>query len=502
MKKLSLKGLKKEMSTTGTGANFVAGTGMQYATPKAFKSKNKKTEKKTNFSKLKQGQPNVVKTSPVSKQVDVSEPFTTLSPSIPNRKSKAIDYVKLFEKSIDQYLAGINKNADQKYKKWNPVTDFTDSQANAGDNTGYDMDTQDAASVSELAKFAKGNSKVGDTDIEGGIKYTITNIDDQTGQISWDIDYIPAYDTVFKEFEELRNFLNTLARKTDDAVIDDINDEIRDVFNKYRTHIRKTKPEAYKRFKPTNENINEQADYKYLTQVILDANPKMNVYYSSSGNVVNIGGVGYDSGELVKNFNQPQGSSGKIKSNFYYANKDPQVTKKEVEKLSNGKIKVNIEKGYGNEPFVVYSVVKSLNERLGVSKEILADVVKEFGEVNFAQMIISLRDENVQDEIVSAFRGQYPAVLDERNNISEARYSSFKKSAKLRTPTEQIHRAVREIRQRLNEVLKVVSHTERMKNELKQSNEGMSYLKRTKNALGDISNKLTELNNRIKGLTE
>ena len=41
-----------------------------------------------------------------------------------------------------------------------------------------------------------------------------------------------------------------------------------------------------------------------------------------------------------------------------------------------------------------------------------------------------------------------------------------------------------------------------MKNELKQSNEGMSYLKRTKNALGDISNKLTELNNRIKGLTE
>ena len=480
MKKISLKGLKKEMSTTGTGASFSPGTGGQYATAKAFKQK----------------------TGSVKDQLKVSEPFETLSPSIPNRKSKAIDYVKLFEKSINQYLAGINSQADKKYKKWNPVTDFTDSQANAGDNTGYDMDTQDAASVSELAKFAKGNSKVGDTDIEGGVKYTITNIDDQTGQISWDIDYVPAYDTVFKEFEELRNFLNTLARKTDDAVIDDINDEIRDVFNKYRTHIRKTKPEAYKRFKTTNENINEQADYKYLTQVILDANPKMNVYYSSSGNVVNIGGVGYDSGELVKNFNQPQGSSGKIKSNFYYANKDPQVTKKEVEKLSNGKIKVNIEKGYGNEPFVVYSVVKSLNERLGVSKEILANVVKEFGEVNFAQMIISLRDENVQDEIVSAFRGQYPAVLDERNNISEARYSSFKKSAKLRTPTEQIHRAVREIRQRLNEVLKVVGHTERMKNELKQSNEGMSYLKRTKNALGSIAEKLTELNNRIKGLTE
>ena len=84
----------------------------------------------------------------------------------------------------------------------------------------------------------------------------------------------------------------------------------------------------------------------------------------------------------------------------------------------------------------------------------------------------------------------------------QSRYSRFKKEAKLRTPTEQIHRAVKEIRQRMNEMLKIVGHTERMKSELKQSNEGMSYLKRTRNALSNISEKLTELNNRIKGLTE
>ena len=120
--------------------------------------------------------------------------------------------------------------------------------------------------------------------------------------------------------------------------------------------------------------MDENADYKYLTQVILDANPKKNVYYSSSSNVVNIGGVGYDKGDLVKNFNQPQGSSGKIKSNFFYANKDPQVTKKEVEKLSNGKIKVSIEKGYGNEPFVVYSLAESMNELNGDQQEALMDL--------------------------------------------------------------------------------------------------------------------------------
>lgn len=110
------------------------------------------------------------------------------------------------------------------------------------------------------------------------------------------------------------------------------------------------------------ESVSESADYKYLTQAILDAKPKHNVYYNSGHNVVNIGGTGYDSGELVKQFNQKPGSSSTIKNNFYHANKDPQKTKREVEKLSNGKIKVNVQKGYGGEPMVVYTVKESVNE--------------------------------------------------------------------------------------------------------------------------------------------
>ena len=105
-----------------------------------------------------------------------------------------------------------------------------------------------------------------------------------------------------------------------------------------------------------NDILKERVDYKYLTQVILDAKPKHNVYYNSGHNKVNIGGVGYDKGDLVQNFNQKPGSSGKIKNNFYYANQDPENTKKEVEKLSRGKIKVDIQKGYGGKPVVVYIV--------------------------------------------------------------------------------------------------------------------------------------------------
>ncbi len=80
MKKLKIKGLKKEMSTTGTGASFAPGTGGQYATPKAFKKKRNE-----DWSKLRQGQLGIAKTSPVSKQIKVSEPFVTPNPSIPNR---------------------------------------------------------------------------------------------------------------------------------------------------------------------------------------------------------------------------------------------------------------------------------------------------------------------------------------------------------------------------------------------------------------------------------
>ena len=110
------------------------------------------------------------------------------------------------------------------------------------------------------------------------------------------------------------------------------------------------------------ESINERADYKFLTQTILDAKPKHNVHYNSAHNKVNIGGVGYDGGDLVKNFNQKPGSSSKIKNNFYYADQDPQKTKREVEKLSKGKIKVDIQKGYGGKPMAVYIVKESVNE--------------------------------------------------------------------------------------------------------------------------------------------
>ena len=207
------------------------------------------------------------------------------------------------------------------------IEELTNSQADAGLNTGIDMDSLDAADVLER--------EIGDTKTDRGIKTTVSDINPETGAISWDVEYVPAFDSVYKEFDDLRKVIAKLDQKTDDEVVDDIAAKIKAEFNRYRTHIRKNYPEAYKKF-----------------------------------------------------------------------------------------------------------------------------------------------------------------------TINEARYSQFKSETKLRTPTEQIHRAVREIRRKIDEIVKVVGHTERMKSELKQSNEGMSYLKRTRNAINTISEKLQELNNRIKGLTE
>ena len=220
--KLKIKGLNKEMSTTGTGASFTPGTGAQYATPKAFKKKKD----------------------------EIGEPFIKPNPSVPNRKSKFMDYKQIFEDAMEEL-------------KFNPVTDFTDSQAWAGDNTGYDMDTQDAASVLELAQFSKGGQfKVGDTQSEKGVKYTVTNIDPVTGQISWKIDYVPAFDSVFKKFDDLKDAMSELDRRTDDATIDNISDRMRGLFNQYRTYIRKNYPEEYSKFQ-TAENIDPKSQAKH-----------------------------------------------------------------------------------------------------------------------------------------------------------------------------------------------------------------------------------------------
>jgi len=85
------------------------------------------------------------------------------------------------------------------------------------------------------------------------------------------------------------------------------------------------------------------ADYKYLVDLLLNADLKYDVYYNNSWRVVNVGGTGYDKGDLVKQFNAKPGQSQKIKDNFYLAAQDPANTIKQIDKLAKGQIEIKQE---------------------------------------------------------------------------------------------------------------------------------------------------------------
>ena len=52
----------------------------------------------------------------------------------------------------------------------------------------------------DLPQVSKGgNFKVGDVKISGGTKYTVRNIDPETGAIAWKVESVPAIGSTFKE---------------------------------------------------------------------------------------------------------------------------------------------------------------------------------------------------------------------------------------------------------------------------------------------------------------
>jgi hypothetical protein len=108
--------------------------------------------------------------------------------------------------------------------------------------------------------------KVGDVKVVDGVKSSVTAIDPQTGAITWKIDYVPAFDSTFKEFDELNKYITALSRETKDSTIDDIAKGVRELFNKYRTHLRKNYSDSYKKATRTNEMSTSGGAGGYLTK--------------------------------------------------------------------------------------------------------------------------------------------------------------------------------------------------------------------------------------------
>jgi hypothetical protein len=107
-------------------------------------------------------------------------------------------------------------------------------------------------------KYKLKEIEVGDTDVQNGRKSTVTSIDPETGAITWDISTIPEMDTTFKKFAQLRDYLKKLANdKKDDPKFRDISKRVMDIFNDFRTHLRKNYPDEYRNFKSVAEDLSK-----------------------------------------------------------------------------------------------------------------------------------------------------------------------------------------------------------------------------------------------------
>lgn len=96
-------------------------------------------------------------------------------------------------------------------------------------------------------------AKIGDKKVKNGIETTVTNIDPETGQITWSVDYTPDYKKLFKEITLLMTTAKEVADATDEPFFMDHYNDIRKRRNELRTYLRNNKKEEYERIKGMNE---------------------------------------------------------------------------------------------------------------------------------------------------------------------------------------------------------------------------------------------------------
>jgi hypothetical protein len=107
-----------------------------------------------------------------------------------------------------------------------------------------------------MAKYKLKEIEVGDVQVKGGNKSTVTSIDPTTGAISWDVTTVPEMDTTFKKFAQLRDYIEQLSSdKKDDPKFREIAKKVIANFNDFRTHLRKNYPDEYETFKSVAEDL-------------------------------------------------------------------------------------------------------------------------------------------------------------------------------------------------------------------------------------------------------
>ena len=96
---------------------------------------------------------------------------------------------------------------------------------------------------------------------DGDTKFTVTNINPETGQISWKITNLPAFDKLLDDADALISTSKGVYTKTkDDEKFREFYEEARSIRNKIRKHLRNEYPDEYKRIQMFGEGHHEEVE--------------------------------------------------------------------------------------------------------------------------------------------------------------------------------------------------------------------------------------------------
>ena len=84
--------------------------------------------------------------------------------------------------------------------------------------------------------------------------------------------------------------------------------------------------------------------------------------------------------------------------------------------------------------------------------------------------------------------------------LNEVSYGQFKKEVKFRTKNEMLHKGIKTVKSKLQEIDRIVEYMSRMKQELSENDESIQYWDKTKSSISKIQEIMELLNNKIKSL--
>ena len=130
--------------------------------------------------------------------------------------------------------------------------------------------------LTEAPNLAKaGNYKVGDVTYskDGGTKYTVLDIDSETGSVEWKTESLPNYEKLMEDSTDLVDTAKGVFQKSkDDSKFRDIYEDSKIIRNKIRTHLRNEYPDEYKRVvMRMNEGLDSVSSLSAMNDKRVDA---------------------------------------------------------------------------------------------------------------------------------------------------------------------------------------------------------------------------------------